>query len=197
LICGETMEVIMEPLVREKNGGWLQDQPYDLLDKIVKENNYPVREYRPEGGESWQDLHKRGQSFLQKIVDKYLKSSLTAIPVEGDESLKTEGKMGPDSSPFDDNGVIRVMMVSHGQFVHEFYNVLEKWITGKEPEENKHISSNCSLHIFSFSCKNSKGKCSEKTCTKGDYSCIDLKIIAENDISHLDSPELHTSPDKN
>jgi broad specificity phosphatase PhoE len=31
-----------------------------------------VREYRPEGGESWLDVNKRAREFTEELVTKYM-----------------------------------------------------------------------------------------------------------------------------
>ena len=40
---------------------------------MAKQLGIPMREYRPEGGESWIDVNKRVQDFTKEIVAKYMK----------------------------------------------------------------------------------------------------------------------------
>jgi broad specificity phosphatase PhoE len=52
-------ELIPDMRLREKGGGVLEGQSLGMPTTLAKQQGIPVREFRPEGGESWLDVNKR------------------------------------------------------------------------------------------------------------------------------------------
>jgi broad specificity phosphatase PhoE len=58
--------------LREKGGGVLEGKPLGTPGELAKKLGIPMREYKPEGGESWIDVYNRIQDFTKEIVKKYM-----------------------------------------------------------------------------------------------------------------------------
>ena len=56
-------ELIPDMRLREKGGGVLEGQPLGKPGEMAKKLGIPMREYKPEGGESWIDVYNRIQDF--------------------------------------------------------------------------------------------------------------------------------------
>ena len=50
--------------IREKGGGILEGLPLDVFKENAQKSNLGVRKYKPEGGESWEDVHSRASNFI-------------------------------------------------------------------------------------------------------------------------------------
>jgi broad specificity phosphatase PhoE len=65
-------ELIPDMRLREKGGGVLEGEPLGKPGELAKQLGIPIREYRPERGESWIDVNTRVQEFTKEIVSKYM-----------------------------------------------------------------------------------------------------------------------------
>jgi broad specificity phosphatase PhoE len=52
-------ELFQDMRLREKGGGVLEGQPLGMPGELAKKAGIPMREFRPENGESWIDVNKR------------------------------------------------------------------------------------------------------------------------------------------
>jgi len=87
----EILNVIYTSLIREKGGGILEGQHLDVWKKKAIEANIPLRKYKCEGAESWEDVSTRADKFLRVLVDKYVrckKEEEKSDPMASSSSLK-------------------------------------------------------------------------------------------------------------
>ena len=61
-------EVKLDARLREKGGGVLEGRPLGTFQQEAKKVEKDVRSYKPEGGESWEDVMMRGRSFLDEVI---------------------------------------------------------------------------------------------------------------------------------
>lgn len=62
------VEVVYEPLLRERNQGVLEKTPYGTFSKVAKEKGASVLEFKPEGGESINEVKQRVERFLERVM---------------------------------------------------------------------------------------------------------------------------------
>lgn len=112
--------VIYDERLREKAAGDFEGRPKGTIDQFAKALGIPIREYRPEGGESWEDVKQRCKAFQQSLFDTYL-----------DPARSTPA---------------RVLVISHGGWIKEFLSVLGE--LQPEVPVYDYISKNTALYIF-------------------------------------------------
>ena len=61
--------VIYDARLREKGAGVAEGIKLAALHKMQKDSGESVRTYRPEGGESWDEVRARADSFFQHLLD--------------------------------------------------------------------------------------------------------------------------------
>ncbi len=113
-------DVSFTGVLREINTGELTGQPMASWSLKVKETNSAPRQFRPQGGETFEDVFQRAKQFYEELQDVY----------------KTENGAG-----------LTVLVVSHGGFIREFYNYVNFASTNLMLESFPHVG-NCSLHLF-------------------------------------------------
>lgn len=59
--------ILQEPLLRERNLGIYEGGPSEKWKEAMRNSSDPFQLFRPQGGESYADLHIRIEKFLQKI----------------------------------------------------------------------------------------------------------------------------------
>lgn len=91
--------IVMEPRLREKSCGVFEGQPLGSTSAMARELDINPREFKPEGGESWNDVGDRVRAFFKDLIEVHL-----------------NGK-AKDESP-------RVLCISHGGLITEILNVL-------------------------------------------------------------------------
>jgi broad specificity phosphatase PhoE len=111
-------EPVFDPRLREKGGGIYEGSPLGTSDKEAKKRGIAIREFRPEGGESWMDVNIRARLFLRELLDRYLVSSRP----------------------------VRILMVSHGGCIMELNNVILA-LKGKSAIQ-ANVAKNTSLTII-------------------------------------------------
>lgn len=67
--------------LREKSSGIFEGQPIGLADIQAEKLGLTIFEYRAPGGENWQDVKLRAQSFLQDLVRTHISGSLQRVLV--------------------------------------------------------------------------------------------------------------------
>lgn len=76
----------------------------------------------------------------------------------------------------------KLLVVSHGGFIMELFNVIN-FLIKKEPPVYANRAQNCSINMLNIYCRNTKGRCCEKCPRNTD--CIQIDILRKNDIKHL------------
>ena len=85
--CVETLKIVMEgeyllnnkiePIItselREKNCGIYEGKKISLMREDMIKSNKNMREYKPQGGESWLDVFIRSKTFLNDLIKNYVK----------------------------------------------------------------------------------------------------------------------------
>lgn len=104
----------------------LEGSPLGTADKEAKKRGVGIREYRPEGGESWLDVQARARDFLMEVVGHHL----TTIPP------------------------VKVLIVSHGGCIMELNNVIRSF--KHLPSIHANIAKNTALYVFRVSQENGK-----------------------------------------
>jgi broad specificity phosphatase PhoE len=113
------LEVYYDARLREKSGGVYEGAPLGTTNKLAEESGLPMREYRPEGGESWEDVEQRVRAFTDALFTTFV---LTPSPV-----------------------LAKVLVVSHRGWMSEFVRVLKEFSDGELLQMN---SSNSALSIL-------------------------------------------------
>lgn len=67
----DNIRVNYSPLIREKGFGILEGLPREKYQKIIQTSGISLRDYKPEGGESWKEVTERAEKFLDLIAEKY------------------------------------------------------------------------------------------------------------------------------
>ena len=67
-----SLSVIYSDLLREKGGGIFEGRNLDIWKQKASETDIPVRKYKCEGGESWEDVSERVKEFFKLLVTKHL-----------------------------------------------------------------------------------------------------------------------------
>jgi broad specificity phosphatase PhoE len=60
--------VVYDPRLREKGAGVAEGIKLAALHKLQKDSGQSVRTYKPEGGESWDEVRARANSFFQLLL---------------------------------------------------------------------------------------------------------------------------------
>jgi len=63
----EKPRIVYTHLMREKGGGIFEGQPLKMITDAAKKANIPIRDFRPEKGECWKDVHKRASDLLRLV----------------------------------------------------------------------------------------------------------------------------------
>jgi broad specificity phosphatase PhoE len=66
--------VVYTSLLREKCGGVLENGPLDRFKQLAKEANMDIRKFKPENGESWEDVMDRCKLFIELIIKNHVKN---------------------------------------------------------------------------------------------------------------------------
>lgn len=119
----ELPEPVFDARIREKGGGVLEGSPLGTADKEAKQRGVGIRDYRPEGGESWLDVQARARDFLMEVVNRHLS---TSPPV-------------------------KLLIVSHGGCIMELLNVIR--MLKHQPSIHANIAKNTALYLFRVSRK--------------------------------------------
>ena len=184
------IEVSYTPVLREKGGGVLEGLPLCTTFQKAKELGVEYRAYRPEKGESWQDVMARCKGFLNEVVTAYVfnkgkKEEVTKTGPEEDVkelakdfkkkamvSGKKTGILSKDGKEYP-----KVLAVTHGGFIMEFINMYRE-LKGMGISE-KNAAKNTAIYSFRIECAQCKGVCKGCKAQK-----IAIKMITENDNSH-------------
>ena len=115
-------------LIRERDFGVLSRQPSKQVHSFLDSQSAP-RDYRPEGGESLNDLQARAGSVFDNLSKFFLKKDLDSDELGLGEALLERRRL-------------HVLMVSHGRFISELIGLVAKRMGSKR---KKTKPRNCSL----------------------------------------------------
>ena len=160
----EATEVKYTPLLREKGAGVLQGQKLAQFAKNAKASGAPLREYKPQGGESWLDVRSRVEKFVEKLAGEGFRGEV--------DNLFEEPKM-----------LSKVLLVSHGGWVMEMFNFINERSEGDQKNINN-VIRNCSVNIFRMTCSKTGDVCSPENQCQG-VDCLKFEVIKMNDIEHI------------
>ena len=63
----DSQNVIYSRLLREKAGGIFENKHGDFMLEDIRKSGVPLRKYKPDGGEDWEDVHNRVISTIKMI----------------------------------------------------------------------------------------------------------------------------------
>jgi hypothetical protein len=107
-------ELIPDMRLREKGGGVLEGQPLGKPGEMAKKLGIPMREYKPEGGESWIDVYNRIQDFTKDIVKKYMHAKDQEMSESPIMKESGEAQHGPTQS----SGGLMAGITGHHAVIH-------------------------------------------------------------------------------
>ena len=70
--------------LREKGAGILEGKPLGTPSTLAKKAGVSAREFKPEGGESWLDVHMRVKDFIKEIAGKHMIRKASKLPSTDD-----------------------------------------------------------------------------------------------------------------
>ena len=98
------------------------------------------------------------------------------------KELKKKSSFIEEKIKEDDKNTKKILVVSHGGFIMELFNVIS-FLMCKEKPLYKNSAQNCSINIINIYCKNTKGRCNEKCPDNNE--CVQITVLKKNDIKHL------------
>jgi broad specificity phosphatase PhoE len=118
--------------LREKKcGEGYEGQPIGYIEQMTKLSGQSHRVFRPAGGESWEDVSQRAQSFLRDILSRYCTSpEHKGRPFAGDCNRK-------------------ILIITHGGFISEFMNLAVGGV--------RNHAKNCSVFVLGCAHDHPKG----------------------------------------
>eukprot|EP00929_Paragymnodinium_shiwhaense_P112028 TRINITY_DN8027_c0_g1_i3.p1 TRINITY_DN8027_c0_g1~~TRINITY_DN8027_c0_g1_i3.p1 ORF type:complete len:310 (+),score=45.20 TRINITY_DN8027_c0_g1_i3:151-1080(+) len=172
--CRETYAPLQEagwqcefcPEVREKACGVLEGRPVGTAAKEAVAAGVPVREYRPQGGESWEDVAARARPFLEGV--------LLAQQCHGTSSSAASSSGGKE--------VPKIMVLTHGGFIKEVMNVI---FPDDPPSLN--AAKNTGIYILR-AVRDDAASTAVKRARSGGCGITGwtIRLMVKNDASHLD-----------
>jgi len=191
------------PLIREKGFGILEGLPREVYQGIVKKSGIHIRDYKPEGGESWHDVHRRAIEFLDLLNSRFIRPEVFTgkdidpsirlqngstnlnikEPVKDIQEERKEGALKKESDFMGNNKIQndtelpKILVISHRGYMTELFNVIN-FIINKDNFVTLGDLGNCSIHILRVI----PGKGISQ-----DMEDIQYEFLKRNDISHLKS----------
>jgi hypothetical protein len=91
-------------------------------------NGLPLRDHRPSGGgESFDDVAKRGRQFIEKeIIGKFMVPLARSLDSFADLKRTRSEEIPPELE-----GIPHVVIVSHNVFLNELYEGMDCWYEGE------------------------------------------------------------------
>ncbi len=72
-------QIITTPKLRERNLGIYEGQPNDKWKEIMKKSETSFRSFKPEGGESYEEVQARIRKFFHQLVKKHKTDTLLLV----------------------------------------------------------------------------------------------------------------------
>jgi hypothetical protein len=165
--------VVYSELLREKNGGVFEGRPKKEMESARKRHG-DERVFRPEGGESWNDVMGRVQQFVVHVQQQH---PFNPTKDKGEQSSKgiwcpafpIGGSSGVAASQVATVQVKKILVFTSGGVIKEFINAFVYRANTPEAAASSYTNyypnnaSNCSMFMF---------RCS------ADFS--DVKMVLEN-----------------
>ncbi len=172
-------------LISEKSKT-IEEKPKELKKKTKENNNEEEEEklsMNSEKNHKIMNLLLEGKNFKnnEEGVKRKLSDSSHKNPVNNKE-LKKKSSLIEEKIKEDDKNTKKFLVVSHGGFIMELFNVIN-FLMCKEKPLYKNSSQNCSINIINIYCKNTKGRCNEKCLDNNE--CVQITVLKRNDIKHL------------
>ncbi len=193
----ESLKINYSPLIRERSFGVLEGLKRDVYRSIVDNSGIPNRDYKPEGGESWYDVHQRAIDFLDLLNNRFiwpeksvskdidlsmgLENGLKNLNVqEPSKKVHEESKEGISNIHSEKNEekseeLPKILVISHSGYMRELLNVINFIITNDNSPAVVEIG-NCSIHVL----KIIPVEGVEKEMENAKY-----EFIRKNDVSHI------------
>mmetsp|Transcript_25899 Transcript_25899/g.56208 ORF Transcript_25899/g.56208 Transcript_25899/m.56208 type:complete len:335 (-) Transcript_25899:223-1227(-) len=121
--ANHTFEVEDHELLRERNAGEFEGEPVGSVDAAARACGQIPREYVPKFGESWGDVNRRADEFIQQLLENHLPP-----PSAGEVA---ENKLRNKGMPKKDPNTKTILVVTHGGFIKEFINVVSHYGGGQ------------------------------------------------------------------
>jgi len=156
----EILVINYTELLREKGAGVLQGQPLGVSKELAEKSGLPMRRFKAEEAESWEDVYNRADKFIEVLLEKYIhnKEDVNVPKQEGFEESKEGEKVIP-----------KILVVTHGGWIMELFNAINYRKSKVEPVLLNN-TPNCSVNILRIS--------------KQDVEII-YEIVSRNDNTHL------------
>lgn len=164
----ESFKETFSHLLREKGGGVMEGKPLKLISEGAKSKGIPIREYKPEKGECWQDVNARAKQLMKQIFyDQFVAS----------------------------NHSKDCLLVTHGGWIMELLNYIRHKEIALKPTVSN-TSKNCAIYTIGMESlvggKTELGH-SIKTVDQVEEKMFKLSIISENDVKHLENHQAVSS----
>lgn len=72
-------ELLLAPELRERNLGIYEGGPREQWKKVMKESPIPFHAFKPEKGESYQELQERVKQFFQQLLEKHPEDNVLLV----------------------------------------------------------------------------------------------------------------------
>lgn len=172
-----TLPILIDKRLREKGCGVLEGKPLGTAESVAKELRVDVRSYRPENGESWEDVQRRAHRFLDDIVLRFPLMMKRAVLLG--QSLRPYGE-----SP-------RVLVVSHGGFIKEVLNIVRGYPGARNDKQNTSMTTieiagipQSIVGALERDKENAHFRDDERMRLRGMRR---LRVVVQDDVSHLKS----------
>jgi len=162
----ETLAITYSELLREKGAGILQGKPLATSKELAEKSGLPLRRFKAEEAESWEDVYNRAEKFIEGLLAKYIHNKNVNIPKQ--EGAVEESK-GEDNGKSNE-GVPKILVVTHGGWIMELFNAINYRVSKIEPVLLNN-TMNCSVNILRISASENNE--------------VMYEIVRRNDVTHL------------
>ena len=164
----EALAINYSELLREKGAGVLQGKPLTVSKELAEKSGLPLRRFKAEEAESWEDVYGRAEKFIEGLLEKHIQNKNVNIP-------KQEGVEIIEESKLEENGKVKeevkkILVVTHGGWIMELFNAINYRVSKIEPVLLNN-TMNCSVNILRISASEDNG--------------ILYEIVSRNDVAHL------------
>jgi broad specificity phosphatase PhoE len=63
----EKAVIVYSSLMREKPGGVSEGGPLSVVHEAQRKSGLPIRDYKPQKGESWKDVYSRASQLMRQV----------------------------------------------------------------------------------------------------------------------------------
>lgn len=196
----DKLSVNYSELLREKGARVLEGQPLIVWKNGAEKAGLGIRKYKAENAESWEDVMARADKFVEELIENYITSKNqpqshqeeeksnqnisnvshvsgkfeeTKLDLTG-KSIKPVGGSKPVVKQTDKKSLPKILVVTHGGWIMEFFNVINFRKSGQKPIFLNN-TSNCSVNVV---------KIYESSTPSGKKNLI-YDIVNRNDVTHL------------